>query len=255
MRSLANSPHSFLLYGAVIGVFLGLNLRSLVELTLPKESQPKVRPDQRSPLAVCPPAEECICSDTQLNDSSQLQFDETALAAAISSPKQAVIFFNKLCSAVTKSSTSAQGRKLGVGTILFCYKHILTYKRNYDYEWDNVQSSEMGYYQGTDLPPYQMDWFQYSAIHAAIASIPAKPIKDDIEKLGKSFADISSNYNQWNVLEDTPRGAAGPRVLFWGCGADTPMHALLVKFLGGSITFIDNSATFIDECKKVSRTL
>ena len=97
-----------------------------------------------------------------------------------------------------------------------------------------------------------MDMFQYSVIHAVIASIPSKPIKDNIEMLGKEFADEPSNYNKWEAHDEMPRGVLGPRVLFWGCGSDTPMHALLVEFLGSNITFIDNSASFIEFCKKVN---
>lgn len=233
-----------------VGVFLGMNFDLIRTLALPKETSEHTGGKEFTET-VCPPLE-CSCSNEQADELSQpdaATFDE---ASVLSSPDKAVEFFNKLCSLVTKSSTSMREQKLGVPTTLFCYKHILTYKRGYGYSWDNAESTEMGYYSGVDLPPYQMDWFQYSAIHAVISSIPSKPVKDDLERLGKSFIDAPSNYNQWKALESSPRGSSGPRVLFWGCGADTPMHALLVKFLGGSITFIDNSASFIKECKKVS---
>jgi len=201
--------------------------------------------------ANCPACQPCDSIQRQsINSVTRTEDDAVFDRSVIGDPQKTVEFMNKLCNAVIKSSPEAEGRKLGIGTVIFCFQHVLTYKRGYGYGWDNVASSDMGYYTGVDLPPYQMDMFQYSVIHAVVASIPAKSIKDDLEQQGSKFSDVPSNYNKWKSQDQMPRGDVGPRVLFWGCGSDTPMHSLLLEFLGGTITFIDNSPSFIEVCKK-----
>lgn len=92
-----------------------------------------------------------------------------------------------------------------------------------------------------------MDQLQYLAIHSTVASIPSAPIKEELESKGKSFQDAS-----WRNYVKGPQndGALGPRVLFWGCGSDTPMHAHFIEFLGGNITFIDNSKEWMGSCRQ-----
>lgn len=51
---------------------------------------------------------------------------------------------------------------IGISTTTFCYQHVLTYKRNYDYAWEVINGTSMGYYTGVEIPPYQMDGWQYS---------------------------------------------------------------------------------------------
>ena len=203
----------------------------------------------------CPVCEPCQSLGEA--KTSEPNRDENVFDKSIAGdPTKAVEFINKVCKSIIESSTTPQGKMLGIPIIIFCHKHTLTYRRGLGYEWDNAASPEQGYYTGKryekrshDLPPFQMDVFQYTAIHAIIASIPAKPIKDELEITG-NLMDKQSNYNSWTPNNDFPRGVDGPRVLFWGCGSDTPMHALLMEYLGGNITFIDNNPEYIDMCKK-----
>jgi len=194
----------------------------------------------------CPKCPESNCKDCDAKIPDGVVFDDSWVA----DPKSVLETFNKMCRVIIDHGSKPEGRKLGIGTIMFCYTHVLTFKRNYDYAWDNVESIEMGYYTGTMLPPYQMDMFQYAAILSTMASIPSKPIKTALEEKGKEFQDKANNYNVWKKTEDLPRGEDGPRVLFWGCGSDTPLHVNLVEFLGGSITFIDNNEEWAKECRK-----
>ena len=128
-----------------IGFFLGKNFQSYLEVV----NKTNITVASDKPIISCPPVD-CPPCDVDEKKQEGAVFDESAIVA---DPKSTVDFFNKLCTAVTKSSSTPQGRKLGVVTIIFCYKHILTYKRNYSYEWDNVDSAAMGYYTGKDLPP------------------------------------------------------------------------------------------------------
>jgi hypothetical protein len=254
--SKSSSSASRFFWGCAFGFLGGLGLSNVLSMMTAIDTAVRNDNPMENAVLECPPARDCPkCNyeeiDRDIEHTSMVtQFDAVFNEDVPLDPKLAVAFFNNLCNSVVKSSSTKSGGQLALGPVLFCYKHILTYKRNYSYDWDNAVSSEMGYYMGTDLPPYQMDTFQYSAIHAVMASIPAKTIKHELEALGKDFTDDPSNYNKWNALSDSPRGEEGPRVLFWGCGSDTPMHALLVKFLGGVITFIDNSASFAETCKK-----
>ena len=103
--------------------------------------------------------------------------------------------------------------------------------RDYDYSWDSVEANRTGYYVGVELPPYQMDIMQYLAILSMIASIPSAPIKAELESKGKAFQDNSLIYKRG--LNQNQKGGThlGPRVLFWGCGSDTLLHAHVIEFL------------------------
>ena len=63
-----------------------------------------------------------------------------------------------------------------------------------------------------------MSVFQYFSIVTTIASIPAKPVKDEQELRGKLATDNVENYHK---IGDSffgpggPRGKDGPRILFW----------------------------------------
>ena len=139
-------------------------------------------------------------------------------------------------------------RKIGIWTIMFCYTHVLTYKRVYDYTWDSTDATTCRagaeYYTGTDLPPYQMD-----ILISTIVSIPSRLILDELESKGKDFQDEEiKNYAMKQRPQTTTKKGKGhnnknmgPRVLFWGCGANTPLHAHVLEFLNGTITFIDDS--------------
>ena len=164
----------------------------------------------------------------------------------VQDPNEVLATINTMCNLIMKQR-DYDYHNIGIGTITFCYSHVLTYKRNYNYAWDavNNKTDKMPYYTGTDLPPYQMDMFQYLAIHSTIASIPSKSIRLQLEEKGSEFQDVTTNYQQ------DKKKSEGPKVLFWGCGADTPMHVNLLTFLGGSITFIDNSKQYMKICQEM----
>eukprot|EP01083_Nonionella_stella_P080592 221547_1 len=167
--------------------------------------------------------------------------------AWVSDPNEVLQTINSMCKLIM-DNISGKSRKIGIGTIIFCYTHVLTYKRAYDYSWDSVHDNKNFYYKGPDMPPYQMDMLQYLAIISTIASIPSRPILEQLELKGKEFQDFSAtSYVSAKLQMDPPYG---PQVLFWGCGSDTPMHAHVIEFLRGNITFIDNSEEFQKICKQ-----
>ena len=196
----------------------------------------------------CPEPVKCIpepepapqAPTSQAQDSSGVVFDD----AWIADPDRVMKTFNSMCKLIMDHNKK-ESRHIGVGVIMFCYAHVLTYKRDYNYKHDSIENNR-GYYFGTDWPPYQMDMFQYWAVLSTIASIPSKHIKDQLEQKGKDFQDSANNYSKF--LKGSH--ASGPRVLFWGCGADTPLHAHVMEYLGGNITFIDNSKEFQKVCKE-----
>jgi len=202
----------------------------------------------------CPVCNNAKNTEASLSTAPSLpqQLEDIFNSEWVADPKQVLQTVNSMCKVIMDHSLTPKGKnQLGIGLITFCYTHVLTYKRNYSYEWDTVNGTAMGYYTGTDLPPYQMDMFQYSAIHSTVASIPSKSIKMELETKGNTFYDSAGNYQMLDPkTEGGSRGSSGPRVLFWGCGSDTPLHVNLVEFLGGDITFIDNSKDFLHICKE-----
>lgn len=170
-------------------------------------------------------------------------FDE----AWISDPNLVMRTINNMCNLVM-DNIAGKSRDIGIGTIVFCYTHVLTYKRDYDYTWDSIDANRTDYYTGTELPPYQMDILQYASIISTIVSIPSRPILEELESRGKEFRD--EGWKNYVIKPRTKAGPMGPRVLFWGCGSDTPLHAHVIEFLDGNITFIDNSEEFAKVCEQ-----
>eukprot|EP00581_Thalassiosira_minuscula_P010849 CAMPEP_0183730010 /NCGR_PEP_ID=MMETSP0737-20130205/31779_1 /TAXON_ID=385413 /ORGANISM="Thalassiosira miniscula, Strain CCMP1093" /LENGTH=346 /DNA_ID=CAMNT_0025962367 /DNA_START=162 /DNA_END=1200 /DNA_ORIENTATION=+ len=201
----------------------------------PVESVPIKCPDP-------PPVVSAPVKPTNVTDVGVV-FDEKWIA----DHNQVMKTINSMCK-VMMDHNSKESRKIAIGTIMFCYSHVLTYKRAYTYEWDSIEDSKKNhYYLGGDLPPYQMDIMQYVAVLSTVASIPSKPIKEQLEADGKAFEDSPLNYQGG---KDKVGPFVGPRVLFWGCGSDTPLHTHIVEYLGGVITFIDNSPEFRETCKQ-----
>ena len=52
------------------------------------------------------------------------------------------------------------------------------------------------YYRGPHVPPYQMSVLQYFDIVTTIVSIPHKPIRDGLERLGTAYVDDATHYNE-----------------------------------------------------------
>lgn len=171
-------------------------------------------------------------------------------------PTDANSFFaamHHLCQFVNKDPRSSEARSLAVPVFMFCMAHAAQFKRGHTYELDNVNATE-GYYRGIDTPPYQMHMFQYNIIAAIVSAIPHRTVKMALEEKGKGFIDTSPNYQNHRRGPAGNWGSEGPRVLFWGCGFDTPMHALLVEHLGGHITFLDDNEGWAGACVKLGGT-
>lgn len=65
----------------------------------------------------------------------------------ISNPKEVMKTINLMCRLIMDKNPK-ESRKIGIGTILFCHTHVLTYKRAYDYSWDSLDANRTGYYTG-----------------------------------------------------------------------------------------------------------
>ena len=80
----------------------------------------------------------------------------------VSDPKLVYQTINIMCKSIMDTSLKQRPFLIGISTTTFCYQHVLTYKRNYDYAWEVINGTSMGYYTGVEIPPYQMDGWQYS---------------------------------------------------------------------------------------------
>ncbi|KAL7473905.1 hypothetical protein ACHAXS_014268 [Conticribra weissflogii] len=180
----------------------------------------------------------------------------------IADSKKVMRTMNDLCSLIVDHATKPQGREIAIGTVLFCYTHTMEFRRVQDYSKDSlnaaIAANQRGhYYSGNNHPPFQMWPLQYFQILTTVASIPARSVKLASEQ-NPGYEDKPSNYlgrasSSGHADDEERLRGDGPNVLFWGCGADTPMHALLIEFLGGKITFLDNSEEYLAQCKQSYR--
>mmetsp|Transcript_29738 Transcript_29738/g.62563 ORF Transcript_29738/g.62563 Transcript_29738/m.62563 type:complete len:396 (-) Transcript_29738:130-1317(-) len=190
------------------------------------------------------------------NGGNNMVFNEDLIA----DPQKVMQTMNNLCRLIADHATKPQGRQIAIGTVLFCYTHTMEFRRAQDYSRDNLNAAIAAkkrghYYSGGNTPPYQMGMLQYFQILTTVASIPARSVKSALERF-PGYVDTPSNYRaRDDVKADADDGlhGEGPNVLFWGCGADTPMHAHLIEFLGGKITFLDDSQDYLEGCKRSYR--
>ena len=191
---------------------------------------------------------------------------------------------NELCKRISDNIDHAR-RVVTTMDFIFCLAHKFLHKRNYGSTWDSGGSRIMGYYRGVMTPPYQMSVEQYLAIATTIMEIPHKPRRDK-----GNTPDLFASYTGQNLANATPgspaalteaihrihvprpkttnfrgpfhnetvqdgvsnlrRGDEGPRVLFWGCGADAIMWQHLLDYLGGSIVFVDDNEKWAKKCRE-----
>lgn len=63
------------------------------------------------------------------------------------------------------------------------------------------------------------------------------------------YTDVKTGNSLRGRSPTQPRGVDGPRVLIIGCGADVVMWRALLDFLGGSVSFVDDSQDWAEQCR------
>ena len=100
--------------------------------------------------------------DTSSPAEKKPKMEDIFNAEWVSDPKLVYQTINIMCKSIMDTSLKQRPFLIGISTTTFCYQHVLTYKRNYDYAWEVINGTSMGYYTGVEIPPYQMDGWQYS---------------------------------------------------------------------------------------------
>ena len=118
---------------------------------------------------VCAPCNTSIATssssstpDTSSPAEKKPKMEDIFNAEWVSDPKLVYQTINIMCKSIMDTSLKQRPFLIGISTTTFCYQHVLTYKRNYDYAWEVINGTSMGYYTGVEIPPYQMDGWQYS---------------------------------------------------------------------------------------------